>query len=87
MQSLPDIPPERTAEAARQLHRAAEHGFHAQPNATTIVEQVLAMLDDPRFAALFAPGSRAEVPIVGRIGGRHAWPARSTGWWSRPTRS
>ena len=28
------------------------------------------MLDDPRFAALFAPGSRAEVPIVGRIEGR-----------------
>ena len=31
-----------------------------------IAEQVLALLDDPRFAALFAPGSRAEVPIVGR---------------------
>ena len=28
------------------------------------------MLADPRFAALFAPGSRAEVPIVGRIGDR-----------------
>ena len=29
------------------------------------------MLDDARFAALFAPGSRAEVPIVGtrHIGG------------------
>ncbi len=25
------------------------------------------MLDDPRFAELFAPGSRAEVPIVGWI--------------------
>ena len=44
------------------------------------------MLDDARFAALFAPGSRAEVPIVGRIAaGRPAplrCPARSTGWWS-----
>ena len=28
------------------------------------------MLGDPQFAALFAPGSRAEVPIVGRINGR-----------------
>ncbi len=28
------------------------------------------MLADQRFAALFAPGSRAEVPIVGRIGER-----------------
>ena len=25
---------------------------------------------DPRFAALFSPGSRAEVPIVGHHGGR-----------------
>jgi ATP-dependent helicase/nuclease subunit A len=25
---------------------------------------------DPRFAAVFAPGSRAEVPIVGRLDGR-----------------
>ena len=32
-----------------------------------MIEQVRAMLDDPRFAPLFAPGSRAEVPIVGRI--------------------
>ena len=28
-------------------------------------DEVLKLLDDPRFAALFAPGSRAEVPIVG----------------------
>ncbi len=28
------------------------------------------MLDDPRFAALFAPGSRAELPIAGRVGNR-----------------
>jgi ATP-dependent helicase/nuclease subunit A len=31
---------------------------------------MLAVLDDTRFAPLFAPGSRAEVPIVGRINGR-----------------
>ena len=28
----------------------------------------MAVLTDPRFALLFAPGSRAEVPIVGHIG-------------------
>ena len=32
-----------------------------------MAEQVGHVLDDPRFAKLFAPGSRAEVPIVGRI--------------------
>jgi ATP-dependent helicase/nuclease subunit A len=28
---------------------------------------VLRLFDDPRFAPLFSPGSRAEVPIVGRV--------------------
>jgi ATP-dependent helicase/nuclease subunit A len=32
-----------------------------------MVEQALAVLDDARFADLFKPGSRAEVPIVGRL--------------------
>ena len=31
---------------------------------------MLALLDDKRFAELFLPGSRAEVPIVGRFDGR-----------------
>jgi ATP-dependent helicase/nuclease subunit A len=30
-------------------------------------EGVLALIEDTRFAALFAPGSRAEVSIVGRL--------------------
>jgi ATP-dependent helicase/nuclease subunit A len=34
-----------------------------------IAVEVLALLDDPRFAPLFAPDSRAEVPIVGRLPG------------------
>ena len=32
-----------------------------------MVEQVCRLLDDPRFSPLFLPGSRAEVPIVGRL--------------------
>lgn len=34
-----------------------------------ILDEVLAVLDDPRFAALFGPGSRAEVPIAGLVEG------------------
>ena len=34
-----------------------------------MLEQVCVLLDDPRFAQLFLPGSRAEVPIVGRLAG------------------
>jgi ATP-dependent helicase/nuclease subunit A len=67
MQSLPDIPPARRAEAAKHyLARNAKEFSDAEHEA--IVVQVLAVLDDRRFAELFAPGSKAEVPIVGRIG-------------------
>ncbi len=31
------------------------------------MRQIWAILDAPEFAELFAPGSRAEVPIVGRL--------------------
>jgi ATP-dependent helicase/nuclease subunit A len=34
-----------------------------------LLEQVRHVLDDPHFAELFLPGSRAEVPIVGRLAG------------------
>jgi ATP-dependent helicase/nuclease subunit A len=60
LQALPALPPDRRAEAARRsLSRAKVEDGDA------IVHEVLTLLDDPRFAALFAPGSRAEVPIVG----------------------
>ena len=34
-----------------------------------MVDEIRRLLDDPRFAPLFWPGSRAEVPIVGRLKG------------------
>ena len=34
-----------------------------------IADEVLAILDDERFSGLFGPGSRAEAPLVGVIGG------------------
>ena len=66
MQSLPDIPVERRAEAARRHIARAKDDLTAEER-ERIARDVLAILDDPRFAALFAPGSRAEVPIVGRV--------------------
>jgi ATP-dependent helicase/nuclease subunit A len=69
MQSLPDVPSARRGEAAkRSLARNAKNFSAAEQDA--IAAQVLAVLDDARFAELFAPGSRAEVPIVGRLDGR-----------------
>jgi ATP-dependent helicase/nuclease subunit A len=66
MQSLPDIPPPMRADAARQyLARRADQFSDAERQ--RIHDQVLAILDNTRFAPLFAPGSCAEVPIVGRL--------------------
>jgi ATP-dependent helicase/nuclease subunit A len=67
MQSLPDIPPERRVDAARRYLAPQNEDFD-QATCEDIVRGVLSMLEDPRFVALFAPGSRAEVPIVGRLG-------------------
>ena len=50
-----------------------------------LADEVLAVIGDPRFAAVFAAGSRAEVSIVGRLTGRTSrrpwFPGRSTAWW------
>ncbi|MCC6775060.1 MAG: double-strand break repair helicase AddA [Hyphomicrobiales bacterium] len=70
LQSLPDIPAGvRIDYARRHLDRNA-HEFEAAER-TEMIVQIERLLNDPRYAALFLPGSRAEVPIVGRaIGGR-----------------
>jgi ATP-dependent helicase/nuclease subunit A len=66
MQSLPDIAPERRNDAIERYLANAAADFRTVEQAE-IARQVLAILDDQNFAQLFAPGSRAEVPIVGRI--------------------
>ncbi len=59
MQSLPDIAPDKRADAARRYlaRNGAEFDDRAREAMTS---PVLGLLDDPRFAPLFAPGSRAE---------------------------
>jgi ATP-dependent helicase/nuclease subunit A len=65
MQALPDIPTDRRQDAAeRYLANAADF---APAERAAMAKQVLAILDDKSFAEIFALGSRAEVPIVGRI--------------------
>jgi ATP-dependent helicase/nuclease subunit A len=67
LQSLPDIARE-AREAAAQHYLARHAKDFTDDERSAMVAQLLALLDDSRFGALFAPGSRAEVPIVGRIG-------------------
>jgi ATP-dependent helicase/nuclease subunit A len=66
MQSLPDIPPPRRKEAAERYLASAAQDFLAERQAE-MTRQVFAILNDLRFDEVFGPGSRAEVPIVGRI--------------------
>jgi ATP-dependent helicase/nuclease subunit A len=65
LQGLPDIPPERRLTAARR-HLAGAADF-TEADRDAIVAEAMALLDDPVFAPLFAAGTRAEIPIVGRI--------------------
>jgi ATP-dependent helicase/nuclease subunit A len=66
MQSLPDIPPPARKDAiTRYLNGVATDFSPAEQ--MEIARQVLAILEDQGFAEAFAAGSRAEVPIVGRI--------------------
>ena len=66
LQSLPDIAAERRSTAAEEF--LARSGRELPEDVRRkIKEEVDVLLADARFAALFAPGSRAEVPVVGRL--------------------
>jgi ATP-dependent helicase/nuclease subunit A len=70
LQTLPEVPHARRGAAANAfVARPSWNLPSAQQRA--IVTETLAVLDTPAFQALFAPGSLAEVPIVGLVG-QHA---------------
>jgi ATP-dependent helicase/nuclease subunit A len=69
LQTLPDLPAETRRRAAADYLARPTHGLDEAAQAE-IASAVLAVLDDTGFAALFGPGSRAEVPVAGRIGDR-----------------
>ena len=66
MQSLPDIPAAGRQDAIERYLKGAAADFLPAERAE-IARQVLTILNDLVFADVFAPGSRAEVPIVGRL--------------------
>jgi ATP-dependent helicase/nuclease subunit A len=66
LQSLPDVPTEgRRMAALRYLARNADEW--AEDERETLAARVLSLIGDSRFAAVFAPGSRVEVSIAGRL--------------------
>ncbi len=58
---------------SRQLRAQGEEEgrrIRAEAEREALAAQVLALISEPRFSAVFTAGSRAEVPIVGRLEGR-----------------
>ncbi len=66
LQSLPDIGPARRRDAALG-YLARNAGGWTEDERERLAGGVLALIVDSRFAPVFAPGSRAEVSIVGRL--------------------
>jgi ATP-dependent helicase/nuclease subunit A len=68
VEALPALPAaERRSAAAACLERQPDL---TRADRAEILEATFGVLDDPRFAAVFGPASRAEVPILGSLGAR-----------------
>lgn len=66
LQTLPDLDEAAREEAARRFLASPAHALDGAAQAE-IAGAVFAVLREPAFAAIFAPGARAEAAIVGRI--------------------
>jgi ATP-dependent helicase/nuclease subunit A len=69
LQTLPGLPESERKAAARRFLARPVHALAAEIQ-KDILRETLAVLAHPDFAPLFGPGSLAEVPLVGLIGGR-----------------
>ena len=68
LQHLPDLPPDAREPAARKLLARPAHGIDAEVQ-EKLWREVTAVMAHPSLRAAFAPGSRAEVPLSGLVGG------------------
>jgi ATP-dependent helicase/nuclease subunit A len=66
LQSIPELPAEERDHAARRFLSLPTHGLSTEEQ-DEIRRETLAVLDHPDFAAIFGPGSQAEVPLVGLV--------------------
>ncbi|MCO6419470.1 double-strand break repair helicase AddA [Siccirubricoccus sp. KC 17139] len=69
LQHLPEQEASMREAAARRFLARPGHGLSAEEQAETLAE-VLTLLAEPAMQAAFAPGSLAEAPLAGRVGGR-----------------
>ena len=66
LQSLPDVPATHREKAANEFLSRRGRKLPADQRAA-LLREVLFLIANKGFAELFAPGSRAEVPIIGKI--------------------
>jgi ATP-dependent helicase/nuclease subunit A len=78
LQSLPDVGSERRREAALN-YLARNAADWSDGERRELARQVLALIDDGRFSAVFAAGSLAEVAIAGRLVRPHGPPVLVSG--------
>jgi len=71
---LPEIAPQKRRAVATKFLQAS-----GWDNPAALVEETLAVLEDPAFAAAFAPGSRAEVDLLAELTGHGLKSARIHG--------
>jgi ATP-dependent helicase/nuclease subunit A len=69
LQSLPDIPAPRREKVASEFLSRRGKKLSANQRAV-LVRELLRLVENKDFAELFTPGSRAEVPIVGKLSER-----------------
>ncbi|MGB0630909.1 MAG: double-strand break repair helicase AddA [Alphaproteobacteria bacterium] len=68
LQTLPDLDAADRASAARAFLARPVHALE-DVRIDALIAETLAVLDHPACAGLFGPGSRAEVPVAGVVGG------------------
>ncbi len=66
LQSLPEVRPERRAAMAQSFLARRAREWPAETR-EQLAASLAALIANPDFAALFAEGSRAEVPVIGRL--------------------
>ena len=69
LQTLPDIEVERRQKTIRKVLSRNVYGLSSKEQKDTAAE-ILSVLNDPVFAPIFGPGSRAEVPLIGTVAGK-----------------
>ncbi|MBR9898949.1 MAG: double-strand break repair helicase AddA [Rhodospirillales bacterium] len=68
LELLPDLPEQTRRKAAERFLAQPIHALDPDQQ-IEIANETLGIFDNPAFAPVFAPGSRAEVPLVGIVGG------------------